>query len=255
MRSLSLYVKRDSLIHKIDPVTKIIYVFVSVISPFILSTLIFSTSLTLINLLFLLLGRVVKKVIPIISFVFIIILTIFIIQGMFYDANQTELFSLFNLNFYVEGILYAARISVRAINVLLAFSLLILTTPPAEMIESLVRRGMPAKLGYIMHSVLQIIPMMSSNASIIMDAQRARGMETEGSLWVRIKAFIPLIGPLVMSSLVNTHERSIALEVRGFSAATQKTFLHQEKVPGGMKQLRIFFLLFLAAVLAWRLVL
>ena len=59
----------------------------------------------------------------------------------------------------------------------------------------------------------------------ITDAQRSRGMETEGSLGTRMKAFFPLISPVVMNSLISTRERAIALEVRGFSSSQKKTFL------------------------------
>lgn len=252
MRSISLYVDKNSLIHKIDPITKLIYTFVSVACPFIMPTILVSSIFVLANLIILALGKVLKKVIPIISFVFLIIITIFIIQGMFYGGNQTELFSIFSLTFYVEGLGYALRIAMRAVNILLTFSILILTAKPSELIESMVRRGLSPKIGYVMHSVLQIIPIMSSKASTIMDAQKSRGMETEGNLWVRMKAFIPLIGPLVMNSLVDTHERSIALEVRSFSADTKKTFLNEERIPPGMKYLRILFLIIFIGVIVWR---
>lgn len=62
-----------------------------------------------------------------------------------------------------------------------------------------------------------------------MDAQRSRGLETEGNLWTRLKAFLPLIGPVVMSSLLETRERAMALEVRGFSASGKKTFLYERE--------------------------
>ena len=61
---------------------------------------------------------------------------------------------------------------------------------------------------------------------VIADAQRSRGMETEGNLLVRIKAFLPLISPVVMSALTATRERAIALEVRGFGAKGLKTWMH-----------------------------
>ncbi|MFW5999361.1 MAG: energy-coupling factor transporter transmembrane component T family protein [Halanaerobiaceae bacterium] len=254
MRSLSLFVDRNTVVHRIDPITKLIYVFVSSISPFILPLLTVSSAFVILNLFLLSLGRVIKRVIPIISFIFLIIITIFIIQGMYYGGNQTELFTVFSLTFYREGLFYATKIAVRTVNILLTFSLLILTTKPSNLIESLVRRGLPPKLGYVMHSVLQIIPMMSGTASVIMDAQKSRGMETEGSLWVRMKAFIPLIGPLVMNSLMSTHERSIALEVRAFSADREKTFLHEEHIPGGMVYLRVFCLLVLIGIIVGRII-
>ena len=63
----------------------------------------------------------------------------------------------------------------------------------------------------------------------ITDAQRSRGMETEGNLLVRIKAFLPLISPVVMSALTATRERAIALEVRGFGVKGTKTWMHPHK--------------------------
>ena len=65
----------------------------------------------------------------------------------------------------------------------------------------------------------------------ITDAQRARGMETEGKLWVRFKSFLPLLGPVVLNSLKETRERSIALEIRGFNAKGKRTFCRTRKLP------------------------
>ena len=80
---------------------------------------------------------------------------------------------------------------------------------------------------------------MMSTKDTITDAQRSRGMETEGKLSVRMKAFLPLISPVVMSSLINTRERAIALEVRGFGRKQKKTWLEERPknkadVPSGI---------------------
>ena len=84
------------------------------------------------------------------------------------------------------------------------------------------KRGFSPRFGYIVTSVFQIIPQMMGTMNTIMDAQRSRGLETEGNLRTRGKAFLPLISPVVMSSLINTRERAIALEVRGFGAGKEK---------------------------------
>lgn len=62
----------------------------------------------------------------------------------------------------------------------------------------------------------------------IMDAQRSRGLETEGNLITRAKSFLPLISPVVMSSLINTRERAIALEIRGFEAGQKRPISGKE---------------------------
>ena len=69
-------------------------------------------------------------------------------------------------------------------------------------------------------------PQMTGTMNTISDAQRSRGMETEGSLLTRAKAFLPLISPVVMSALTSTRERAIALEVRGFGGSAKKTYLY-----------------------------
>lgn len=70
---------------------------------------------------------------------------------------------------------------------------------------------------------------MTKLSQTISDAQRARGIETEGSIWVRMKAFIPMMGPLVLTSIQQTDERVLTLEARGFSAPIRKTAYYSVK--------------------------
>ena len=167
-----------------------------------------------------------KRTLPLIAFSFTIILTVVIIQGVFNQKNSSVLFSLGPVHFYREGLLYAARIGLNILNMLLAFAVLVLTTKPSELVEELEKKGFSPRFGYIINSVFQIIPEMVGTMHTISDAQRSRGMETEGKLSVRIRAFLPLISPVVMSALTSTRERAVALEVRGFGAGCRKTYLY-----------------------------
>jgi energy-coupling factor transporter transmembrane protein EcfT len=88
---------------------------------------------------------------------------------------------------------------------------------------SLVQRGFPANLAYIIVATIQIIPRFQARAASILDAQRARGLETEGSLRTRARAIIPLVAPLILSSLVDVEERALAIEARGFNHPGVKT--------------------------------
>jgi len=249
LKALSLYQDRVSVVHKIDPITKLMYILIAVTIPIILPNKLVSLVVLLLSLIILLLGKVLKKVFPIIGFSIIVLLSVIIIQGLFNAENKTVLFHLGNIVFYKEGLAFAFGICIRVINILCAFSILVLTTKPSDLIESLVRRGLSPKLGYVLGSVLQIIPEMVGTMETITDAQRSRGMETEGKLLVRIKSFLPLIGPVVMSSLVNTRERSMALEVRAFNSKAKKTFINQEEKSGFNKIIKIILvILFLASI-------
>lgn len=255
MRTISLYVEKESFIHGLDPVTKLWLTASLLIIPFIVGN-IESTLVCLgINLALLSVARVIRRIFSILAMSLVLIITLFIIQGMFYGGNRTAAFALGSLVFYREGLRYATLLTLRFFNIISASMVLILTTRPSDLIESLVRRGLSPRIGYVLASVLQIIPMMISNTSTIMDAQRSRGMETEGRLVTRMKAYLPLMAPLVMSSLVATQERAMALEVRAFGARNPKTFLHEEIISRHALPIRVLTSLGLVAAVIWRVIL
>lgn len=229
MKSISLYVEKNSLVHSIDPISKLYYILFAIAVPIILPTMTVALVCMLISIALLLMAKVFHKTIPVFGFVLFVLLTVVIIQGLFKADNETPLFQVGPFIFYQEGLLYALMITLRVINIVGAFMILVLTTKPSDLVEALVRKGLSPRIGYVLSSVFQIIPEMMSAMGTIMDAQRSRGMETEGNLGVRIKAFLPLLGPVVLSSLLNTKERAMALEVRGFNSRLNRTYLHEEK--------------------------
>lgn len=97
------------------------------------------------------------------------------------------------------------------------------TTDVEDFMISLQQINMSHMVSYVILSTLQMIPEMFKKSKIIMQAQQARGIETEGNLWLRTKAFFPSLGPLIISSIADLEERAITLEVRGFSADVKKT--------------------------------
>lgn len=252
MKTLSLYEKRDTIIHKVDPITKILYIILAIAVPIILPDKVVALILLIFSIIFLSVGKVLKRVIPIIGFSFIVLLSVIVIQGMFKAGNKTVLFSLGGLHLYKEGLSYAVDICLRVLNILCSVAILILTTKPSDLIESFVRRGLSPKIGYVLSSVLQLIPEMTSTMSRITDAQRSRGMETEGKFIVRLKAFLPLIAPVVMNSIAGTRERSMALEVRAFDSKVKKTFLNQEEVYGYNKFIRLAMVIIFILAVIWR---
>ncbi|MFL0248972.1 energy-coupling factor transporter transmembrane component T family protein [Clostridium neuense] len=252
MKTLSLYEKKDTAIHKIDPITKVLYIILVIAVPIILPSKIISIVFLFLTLMILCMGKVLKRVVPIIGFSFIVLVSVIVIQGLFRAGNKTELFKLGSLVFYKEGLSYAFEICLRVLNILSSVSILILTTKPSDLIEAFVRRGLSPKIGYVLSSVLQLIPQMTSTMSKITDAQRSRGMETEGNIIVRLKAFLPLIAPATMNSLTSTRERSMALEVRAFDSKVKKTFLNEEEFSYGSKFVRLAIVIIFAAAIIWR---
>ena len=70
-----------------------------------------------------------------------------------------------------------------------------------------------------------MVPRTIERAAEIVDAQRARGMDTEGRFWRRARGVVPLAAPVVFGALTEVEERTMALEARAFSAPGRQTLL------------------------------
>ena len=255
MKSISLYVDKDTYLTRMHHFTKLCYIFTAIVASLVAGKLWAFAAFIGISIVMLISGKIIRKVFPLIAFSFTILITIFLIHGLFNHENATLLFAAGPLKFYQEGMLYALRISLNVLNMLLAFAVFVLTTRPVELVEDLERIGFSSKIGYVVSSVFQIVPQMSGTMNTIMDAQRSRGLETEGSLLTRAKSFLPLISPVVMSSLINTRERAIALEIRGFEAGQKKTYLREDKMKNSDRIWCVILLLLIIAAIAIRILL
>ena len=130
--------------------------------------------------------------------------------------------------------------------------MLILITPAKDFTIALEKKGLNPKAAFVLLLSLQMIPEMKKQANIIMNSQRARGVETEGNILVRAKALIPVFIPLALSSIVNTEERAITLEVRGFSVGEKRTILNDMEETQYDKKIKILLVIFLVFCIIWR---
>jgi energy-coupling factor transporter transmembrane protein EcfT len=184
------------------------------------------------------------------------ILSVVIIQSLFWGEG-TPIFEFWIFSPKVEGALFAFISVGRILLATSSFILFAMTTRPDTLMISLKQVGVPSSLAYIIVTTLQIIPRFQSKAATILDAQRSRGLETEGNLFVRSRAVVPIILPLVLGSLVDVEERAIAIEARGFNSNRKETALIEIPDTKGQFILRrvfvILMILCVAARIAWQL--
>jgi energy-coupling factor transport system permease protein len=216
-RGLSLYVSGSSWLHRAHPFTKGVLTLVAIALAFLSPSLPWVIGIGLVLLALLAYAGVLKRFgVLAIALLTPLTLLLVIVQGIVNPANRTILIPLGPLSLYGEGVLFALLTAARLIDLVAATFLFSFTTRPADFTEALMQRGLSPRFGYVIQSALQIIPQSLEQADRIRDAQQARGLETQGPLLRRARAFIPLLLPLVLSSLVATQERAMALEVRGF---------------------------------------
>lgn len=246
------YIPTGSLLDRLNPLTKLVFLFCFIIAVFIAKSYIFLGS----TLLFCFIAVFVAKIGRVFYYylsglIFILILFLFIMQALFYPANKTLLLHIYFIRLYTEGISYAAVISLRLINLVAVFLLFIMTTKPKKMVSVLVLKGLNPKFAYLILATLQIAPQISRKSYKIREAQMSRGLKTSGNLITRFKAFLPLLSPLISGSLAEVEERALALEIRGFNSPTPKTCILE--VPDSKREriLRYLFIGLLIIYIIW----
>jgi energy-coupling factor transport system permease protein len=131
-------------------------------------------------------------------------------------AGSTVLFVIGPFDATLEGVQFAAEVALRLFVVAMALALFGLTTEPRALVADLERRGVSPRLTFAAAATLDAVPAMSERARTIQEAQRARGLDTEGSVGARFRGILPLVGPAILGGLHDVEARSLALEARAF---------------------------------------
>ena len=132
---------------------------------------------------------------------------------------------LFSTGTTAEGITLAAEVVLRVLTMAGAAVLFYATTRPAELVGSLQYHGVSARLTFIIHNAVAMIPRLAERAREVTDAQRARGLDTEGNWLRRSRGVIALASPTVLGAIGEVETRTLALETRGFTRPGQATVL------------------------------
>ena len=237
---LSFHIKRDSFIHNLNPLTKLVLTLTLILIAFTFPWYWTPHLLVLVAIIPLsLLGKVFREfsvtalrlILPAAGF-------LFLMQAFFQPVGSDIIFKFYFLDVTQESFLFAFRNAMRVFVMVSAFTLFLVTTHPSELMSDLTRRGLPGQFAYVIISTLQILPQIIAKSQTIIAAQRSRGLDTESSFLKRAGSLIPLVGPLVFGSLMEVEERAIAIEARGFTSKHVKTSLHEIPDPSFDQTLR-----------------
>jgi len=154
-----------------------------------------------------------------------IAVSVLLVNLFFFPGGATLLLQIGPIAATAEGLLFALETLARIGAISGAITLFYLTTSPAALVVDLERRGVPPRAAFVALASVQTVPAMVERAAHIAAAQRARGLDTEGSVLRRARGVLPLVGPVVLGSLAEVEERTLALEARGFTRPGRRTLL------------------------------
>jgi energy-coupling factor transport system permease protein len=221
--AMGFYVPGTGWLHRLHPYPKLLLVVWGVLAPFILPIPAIPVLIAagIAAALSARLGRRYLRSLLIAALP--ISLSIVLVNGFFFPGARDILLSLGPINLTREGLEFGLPIAGRIVSALAVTVAFVMSTRPDDLMEALVERGTNPKLAFVVLSAVQTIPRMMEKASRILDAQQARGLQAGGTPAARIRAVVPLLGPLIIGSLIDVRERSFALEARAFGSAAART--------------------------------
>lgn len=148
-----------------------------------------------------------------------------VLVSVFTRAGTTVLFEIGPFDATAEGVDFAGQTVIRLFAISTSIGLFILTTAPRAFVLDLERRGVPPRVAFIAVATIEAIPTLVDRAAVIGESQRARGLDTEGSVRARLRGILPMVGPVILTSLTDVEERSLALETRAFSRPGRRHLL------------------------------
>ncbi len=173
----------------------------------------------------------------------LLLTSILVVNALFFPGATDRLVALGPFAVTREGLTFGLISAGRILVAFLASVLFLFTTLADDLLESMVARGASHRIAFVILSAVQMVPRMQTRAGSILEAQQARGLRIEGSLARRMRALVPLIGPVLLGSLIDVRERTFALEARGFGARTGRTAYRSVADPPADRVLRLVLLL------------
>ncbi|KAB2329250.1 energy-coupling factor transporter transmembrane protein EcfT [Cytobacillus depressus] len=249
------YVPAQSLIHRMDPRSKLVMVFLFVCIVFIANNSLTYGALAIYTFTMVSLSRVPLRFIlsglrPVLWLVLFTLLL-----HLFLTKEGEILFQAGWFTIYEEGLRQGLFISMRFFLLILMTSILTLTTTPIEITDGLESLLHPLnkikfpvhELALMMSISLRFIPTLMQETDKIMKAQTARGVDFSGGpIKERVKAIIPLLIPLFVSSFKRAEELATAMEARGYRGGEGRTKYRQ--LSWGMKDTVMILLLGLLTI-------
>ncbi|HUT17215.1 MAG TPA: energy-coupling factor transporter transmembrane component T [Acidobacteriota bacterium] len=216
-----------SPIHNLDPRVKFIYVCAVFVAAILFGEILPLIALFLMSIPFVLLAGVQKEWLRslrgaafLAAFIFLVnIASSFFTSGYVLTAANVET---------------AAAMTLRFVVLVESFSVFFLTTSPDHLGLALEQTRVPYEFAFAFTTAVRFVPVLAEEAQTIMDAQKARGLELEkGGFLKRIRNYVPVLIPLIVSAIRRSLELAEAMESRAWGATKKRTNLYALKLHRG----------------------
>ena len=214
------YVPGDTLLHRLNPVTKLALAAAIIAATFLANTYAALVGLLVLTLLlaayagvFGRLARLLKLLVPI-ALIMLVLQLVFVRGGDTLFAFVTD-----------EGLITGGKACLRLLGVALPLVLMLMITKLTDLANACVEKlHIPYKYAFTFTTALRFVPVFSQEMNAIMEAQTARGVQYDTkNPFKKMQLMLPLCVPLLISSVSKTDATALAAEQRGFYLRTRES--------------------------------
>lgn len=229
--TIGQYYPADSVIHRLDPRTKLMAAMLYILSLFVFRGWAGFAAVTLGLILMITLSKVPFGYMVRGLKAIVVILVITILFNLFLTPGE-PLVEFWKFKITLEGLKNAGFMAVRLTYLILGSSVLTLTTTPNQLTDGMEKALKPLnslhvpvhEISMMMSIALRFIPILIEETDKIMKAQLARGADFEsGNLIKKAKSMVPLLVPLFISAFRRANDLAMAMEARCYHGGEGRT--------------------------------
>ena len=221
----SLYINRESVIHRLHPVVKLFALFIAFWSVFWVDQ---PLALLPLALLMAVLARVSGAGPNFYAFRWFILLMIppAMIQWMVVYRQGPAILNLWFIHLSRASIMFGFGRGLKLAELLGASILFLSTTTIEDFSTSLMSLRVPYRVAFAMSLAFRLVPLFMDSAITVVQAQGLRGYDFDrGNVFERMRRYVPALIPVFMGALRRVNNLARALEARGFGMGARPTSL------------------------------
>lgn len=217
----------DSILHRLNPISKLVWVVVILIIAFMTRNPIYLLSVAAVGLMLVTLAGIWRPFSRVMLILLPIGTSLIVFQSVApaFPRPWTPITTFGPFTIYQEGIYSGLSLLSRVVSMTVFALVMIMTTHPSDLFTSLNRLRVPYVINFMLAMTLQLIPVLQREIGIVMSAQKSRGMKSTG-----FGAVLPSFVPVFAGAIERVQQLSISLESRAFGSTGYKTSYRQVSV-------------------------
>lgn len=256
MKGFLEYSEGDSFLHRLSPLTKLIFSVALCAVSISSRSILFLLAVIGFNLLIGAAAGIFKTAAGILKGLVKLSIVLFLLQVFFIKDGTKLLPDSFIINITDKGLIFSSLIVLRLMAATMPLALMLSITKTNDLMNVLVKKlRVPYKYAFSLMTAVRFIPVFSSEMAGIIEAQTARGVEFDTkNVFKKVGLILPLCMPLLITSVRKIEGSAVSAELRGFEYRTRESGFKEYNLTLADISVIIFSVLLTAAAVITRIV-